>query len=46
MGDDMEQLYKTVTKGIYARIPSTYSSDLGDILRMMLQTDPIIRPSA
>jgi len=42
----MEELYKSVTKGIYSRIPSGYSNDLNDILRMMLQVDPMIRPSA
>ncbi len=42
----MEELYKSVTKGIYSRIPSIYSTDLNDILRMMLQVDPMIRPSA
>jgi NIMA (never in mitosis gene a)-related kinase len=41
----MEELYKSVTRGIYSKIPSNYSSDLNDILRMMLQTDPGIRPS-
>ena len=45
-GDGMEELYKSVTKGIYSRIPSNYSTDLNDILRMMLQVDSIIRPSA
>jgi hypothetical protein len=42
----MEDLYKSVTKGIYARAPKIYSTDLNDILRMMLQVDPLIRPSA
>lgn len=45
-GDDMEDLYKSVTKGIYSRIPANYSTDLNDILRMMLQVDQMIRPSA
>jgi NIMA (never in mitosis gene a)-related kinase len=41
----MEDLYKAVTKGVYPRIPTTYSSELTDILRMMLQVDPLVRPS-
>ncbi len=45
-GDDMEELYKAVTKGVYPRIPSCYSTDLNDILRMMLQVDPMVRPAA
>ena len=46
VGEDMEELYKSVTKGIFNRIPSSYSTDLSDILRLMLQVDPLVRPSA
>ncbi len=42
----METLYKSVTRGVYQRIPSGYSTDLADILRMMLQVEPGVRPSA
>ena len=45
-GDVMEELYKSVTKGLYSRIPNMYSTELNDILRMMLQVDQMIRPSA
>ncbi len=45
-GEDMETLYKSVTRGVYQRIPSGYSTDLADIVRMMLQVEPVVRPSA
>ena len=45
-GQDMETLYTSVTRGVYQRIPSGYSTNLADILRMMLQVEPAVRPSA
>ena len=42
----METLYKSVTRGVYQRLPSGYSSDLSDMVRMMLQVEPGVRPSA
>lgn len=42
---DMQQLYKRVTGGHYSRIPTGYSSDLNDVIRMMLRTEPKDRPS-
>jgi len=43
--DDLEDLYKKVSRGIYSKIPSTYSSDLATLIRMLLQTNPDQRPS-
>jgi NIMA (never in mitosis gene a)-related kinase len=42
----METLFKAITRGIYPKIPSHYSSDLNDMIRMMLQTNPILRPTS
>jgi NIMA (never in mitosis gene a)-related kinase len=58
-GQNLEQLYRNVTKGIYLftfyfllnyigvydRIPSGYSKDLSDIIGMMLQVNPMKRPT-
>lgn len=43
--DDMEGLYKKVIKGDYPKLPLIYSSDLNDLIRILLQTDPFKRPS-
>lgn len=43
--DDMQGLYKKVTKGDYPKLPLLYSSDLNDLIRILLQTDPYKRPS-
>ena len=44
-GEDMEALYKKVTRGIYSRIPSEYSSELSGVIRALLQVNPEQRPS-
>ena len=44
-GEDMESLYKKVTRGIYQRLPSEYSQELGSVIRSLLQTNPDSRPS-
>ena len=41
----MEGLYKIINKGIYPKLPSRYSNDLHDLVRLLLQTDPFKRPS-
>lgn len=41
----MLTLYKKVTKGVFLKLPSKYSTDLNDILKILLQTDPFKRPS-
>lgn len=35
--EDMESLYKKVTRGIYPKIPSNYSSELSSMVRSLLQ---------
>ena len=42
----METLYKSVTRGVYQRLSQGYSTDLSDMVRMMLQIEPGVRPSA
>jgi len=44
-GSDMSELYKKVTRGQYADIPSTYSQDLNALVRTLLQVNPVLRPS-
>lgn len=44
-GEDMEALYKKVTRGIYPRLPSEYSAELGTVIRALLQVNPEQRPS-
>ena len=52
-GQNLEQLYKCVTKGkiiflflgSYDPIPSMYSNDLHKVLAVLLQTDPSHRPN-
>jgi NIMA (never in mitosis gene a)-related kinase len=39
-GEDMEALYKKVTRGIYARLPSEYSNELSAVIRTLLQVNP------
>ena len=41
----MEGLYKKVIRGIYPRIPSEYSQDISNLIRYLLQTNPLQRPS-
>ena len=43
--EDMEGLYKKVTTCDYQKIPLKYSSDLNDLIRLLLQVDPLKRPS-
>ena len=43
--EDMEGLFKKVTRGIYQRLPQEYSQDLNGIIRALLQVNPDIRPS-
>ena len=43
--EDMEGLYKKVIKGDYPKLPLRYSSDLNDLIRILLQTDSFKRPS-
>lgn len=43
--DDMQGLYKRVLKGVYQKIPGHFSTDLSNIVQMLLQTKPALRPS-
>lgn len=45
MANDMRGLFDKVTKGVFPPIPSGYSSDLSAIISMMLQVNPVMRPS-
>jgi serine/threonine protein kinase len=42
---DLEGLFHKVIKGVYSKLPSHYSVDLNNIIKLMLQTDPNKRPS-
>jgi NIMA (never in mitosis gene a)-related kinase len=44
--EDMEGLYKKVCRGLYPKIPSSYSQDLNNVIRCLLQVNPALRPSA
>ena len=41
---DMEGLYKKVIRGFYEKIPSSYSQELANLVRMTLQVIPQLRP--
>ena len=41
----MEELYKKVMRGNYPRIPTKYSEDLSDAIKLMIQVEAGARPS-
>jgi NIMA (never in mitosis gene a)-related kinase len=41
----MEELYRKVMRGIYPKIPSRYSEDLSDAIKLMIQVEPGARPT-
>ena len=43
--EDMEGLFSVVTSGVYPPIPSTYSKELSNVIKLMLQKNPANRPS-
>merc|ERR1719463_106736 len=43
--EDMEGLYRKVLRGQYPRIPGCYSSDLSQLITLMLQVNPKQRPT-
>ena len=43
---DMKALYDKVLKGMYPRIPATYSNELSNVIRALVQVSPMIRPTA
>lgn len=44
--EDMEGLYKCVTKGKFKKLPSHFSVDLNNFVKLMLRVNPNQRPSA
>jgi len=42
--EDMPSLFKKVIKGVYQEIPRTYSKDLAQIIRSLLQVSAHQRP--
>lgn len=42
---DMKGLYAKVMKGVYPKIPASFSSDLSAMIRNLIQVDPKNRPS-
>jgi NIMA (never in mitosis gene a)-related kinase len=45
-GTDMQALYRKITRGGFAPIPSKYSESLGSVIRCLLQTHAKLRPSS
>ncbi len=45
MGDGMKQLYQKVVRGEYPPPPPVYSADLVGVIRVLLQTNPLLRPT-
>jgi hypothetical protein len=43
--EDMASLYKKVLKGIYPRVPGTYSQDLAQMVKLLLHVAPHLRPT-
>ena len=41
----MEELYRKVMRGIFPKIPSRYSEDLSDAIKLMIQVEPGARPT-
>ena len=41
----MEELYKKIMRGVYPKIPSRYSEDLSDAIKLMIQVEVGARPS-
>lgn len=42
---DMKGLFNKVIKGVYPKIPNTFSSDLASMIATLLKVDPKKRPS-
>ena len=45
MATSMQELCSKVKKGIYPKIPSTYSRDLSTVITTLLTVSPLMRPS-
>lgn len=46
VSNDMKNLKRAIISGVYKRIPSNYSNELEDFIRMCMKVDPTNRPSA
>jgi serine/threonine protein kinase len=46
MAKDMKGLYSKVISGIYPDIPTKYSDDLRNVVKMCLEVNPSKRPTA
>ena len=44
--EDMDGLYKKIIKGVYPKLPSHFSVDLNNLIKLLLQVRPNQRPSA
>lgn len=44
--EDMEGLAATIVKGKYEPIPKTFSDQLSKVISLMLELNPLKRPSA
>lgn len=42
---DMRNLYRKVTRGTFTDIPDCYSGDLKNLLKVMLHSNPVFRPT-
>ena len=42
---DMKGLHQKVIKGVYPNIPNTYSQELANFIKTLLQVSPVSRPS-
>jgi NIMA (never in mitosis gene a)-related kinase len=45
LASGLQELYKKVMAGVYPELPAQYSSDLGTVLKSLLQQRPQDRPS-
>ncbi len=43
--NDMNGLYKRVLKGAYPKISPTYTQDLANMIKTLLQVEPGVRPT-
>ena len=43
--NDMNGLYKRVLKGVYPKIAATYSPELANMIKTLLQVESSIRPT-
>lgn len=43
--NSMQELCSRVKKGVYPKIPSTFSRDLSTVIATLLQVSPLMRPS-